>query len=186
MSWAQFIKVPRGLQDPGIKRYNTYTMMHKLLCKTDCHGKCDQWGLLILRVVVGAIFISHGYAKLFTDMPGIENFTGMLAGMGVPAAGFFAWVVGLTEFLGGIALVLGIFVKPASYLLAFVMLVALSQVKGFAIFGKGELDFALLGATLALAMTGPGKFSLARTLCNCCKGGTCSADCADGKCEMKK
>ncbi|MCA9389475.1 MAG: DoxX family protein [Candidatus Magasanikbacteria bacterium] len=157
-------------------------MMNNLLCKTDCHGHCRQWGLLILRVVIGAIFISHGYGKL-TGSPSLEMFSGMLGGMGIPAPMFFAWVVALTELLGGIALVLGIFVKPAAYLLAFVMLVALGKVKGFAIFGKGEIDFALLGATLAIAMMGSGKYALAPHVCGCCKDGTCSTEKAD---EMKK
>lgn len=159
--------------------------MKNLLCKTDCHGKCSQWGLLILRVVVGAIFISHGYGKL-TGSPSLEMFSGMLGGMGWPMPMFFAWVVALTEFLGGIALVLGIFVKPASYLLAFVMLVALAQVKKFDVFGKGEIDFALLGASLAIAMLGSGKYSTAAMTCGCCKEGKCDMNCANGTCEMKK
>lgn len=164
------------------KHYNRYTMMNNLLCKTDCHGKCRQWGLLILRVVIGAIFISHGYGKL-TGSPSLEMFSGMLGGIGVPAPMFFAWVVALTELLGGIALVLGIFIKPAAYLLAFVMFIALWRVKGFAIFSKGEIDFALLGATLAIAMMGAGKFSVASQMCGCCKGGTCSMEHSE---EMKK
>ena len=96
---------------------------------------------------------------------------------------FRFWCGALTELLGGIALVLGIFVKPAAYLLAFVMFIALWRVKGFAIFSKGEIDFALLGATLAIAMMGSGKFGVAHRACGCCKDGVCSAEKAD---EMKK
>ena len=104
--------------------YNGPTMQN-ILCKTDCihgHGMKSK-GLLVLRIVAGLIFVMHGWGKL-TGNPSIEMFTGMLGGMGIPMPMFFAWMVALTEFLGGLALILGIFVRPAAVLLSIVMLVA--------------------------------------------------------------
>lgn len=140
--------------------YNGPTMQN-ILCKTDCiHGNgMKSKGLLVLRIVAGLIFVMHGWGKL-TGNPSIEMFSGMLGGMGIPMPMFFAWVVALTEFLGGLALILGIFVRPAAVLLAIVMLVAFGMVKKFG-FPAGDVDFALLGISVALALMGAGRFSVA-------------------------
>jgi putative oxidoreductase len=72
--------------------------------------------LLIVRVILGVIFIAHGYPKLFVF--GIPGFTQFLSQLGVPLPGFFAVVVSLVEFVGGIVLILGIFSRWAGLLLA--------------------------------------------------------------------
>lgn len=133
-------------------------------------GKYSDWALIPLRVVVGLSFILHGWGKLFGAMPGLEAWTGMLAGMGVPAAGVMAWVVGLIELLGGAGLILGVFVECSALLLAVVMLVAVVMVHGangfFAANGGYEYALVMLGATLTLALTGPGKvLNLGKKLC---------------------
>ncbi len=115
--------------------------------------------LLVIRLAAGLIFVMHGYGKL-TGNPSLEMFSGMLTGMGIPMAMFFAWLVALTEFLGGLALIVGIFVRPASVLLAIVMLVALTMAKKLK-FPAADIDLALLGISVALAMAGAGKWSLA-------------------------
>jgi putative oxidoreductase len=138
--------------------------MKNLLCKTDCVGggmHIDK-ALLVIRIAAGIIFVLHGWGKL-TGNPSIEMFAGMVGNLGFPMAGFFAWVVALTEFLGGIALILGVFVRPAAVLLSIVMLVAFGMVKKFG-FPAGDPDFALLGISIALALSGPGHFSLAHKL----------------------
>lgn len=116
-------------------------------------------GLLVLRLVAGLIFVLHGWGKL-TGNPSIEMFAGMVGGLGFPMPLFFAWVVALTEFLGGIALILGIFVRPAAILLSIVMLVAFGMVKKFSL-PAGDADLALLGINVALALMGAGRFSVA-------------------------
>ncbi len=116
-------------------------------------------GLLVLRIAAGLIFVLHGWGKL-TGNPSIEMFAGMVGGLGFPMPMFFAWVVALTEFLGGLALIVGIFVRPAAVLLSIVMLVALGMVKKFAL-PAGDVELALLSIAVALALVGPGRFSLA-------------------------
>jgi putative oxidoreductase len=115
-------------------------------------------GLLVLRVVAGLIFVLHGWGKL-SGNPSIEMFSGMVGNLGFPMPLFFAWVVALTEFLGGLALILGIFVRPAAILLSVVMVIAFSMVKKFAL-PAGDPDLALFGIVVALALMGPGRYSV--------------------------
>ena len=77
-----------------------------------------------LRLILGVGFLYHGAPKLFSA-PDHQMFLGMLQGMGVPAAGLMAWVIGIVEVFGGLALILGAFVSVASALLIANMLVAL-------------------------------------------------------------
>ncbi len=135
--------------------------MQQMLSKTDgMMGKDMQdKALLVLRIVAGIVFVLHGWGKL-TGNPSIEMFAGMVGGLGFPMPMFFAWVVALTEFVGGLALILGILVRPAAILLSIVMLVALFMVKKMA-FPAADVDLVLLGVSVALALTGPGRFSVA-------------------------
>ncbi len=87
----------------------------------------SKWAPLPLRVVLGVGFVYHGVPKVFTTA-GHDMFVGMLQGIGVPAAGLMAWVVGIGEVAGGLALVAGAFVAVAAPLLIVNMLVALFTV----------------------------------------------------------
>lgn len=141
--------------------------------KITCH-KNKSLGLLVLRVFVGVIFIIHGVQKL----QNMEGTIGFFSQIGLNA--FWAWVAALVETLGGIALVLGLFVQYAGVLLAIIMVVAITMVKyrfgGATLLGKyaaAEIDLSLLGSCIALAFTGAGKYSLSR-MCKCHKdGGNC-------------
>ncbi|MBI2482975.1 DoxX family protein [Candidatus Uhrbacteria bacterium] len=115
--------------------------------------------LLILRLALGIIFIYHGYGKLFGGAPGIPAFTGMLAKFGFPMPAFFAWLVSITEFFGGIAMILGVLVPQVALLLAIIMAVAFLVVKKAAL-PAGDADLALLGMALALALMGGGAYAV--------------------------
>ena len=131
-------------------------------------------GLAILRIVLGIIFVYHGADKLFG---GIVDTTGFFGMVGIPFPALMAWLVGLVEFGGGLALILGFFARIGALLLVPVMLVAIATVhlgNGFAnvnIVGMGEsgpifglpgweYNFALLGGLLAVAFGGPGRWAL--------------------------
>lgn len=125
----------------------------------------SDWGLVILRVVVGAIFVVHGIPKLFGPQPGISGFTAWLRSMRIPLAGLFGIIVPLLEFFGGIALVLGFLTQPFALLLALVMVVATilkkaKMGKEFTGDGGWEFDLVLLAASLLLLTSGAGVFSL--------------------------
>ncbi|MBS3155800.1 DoxX family protein [Candidatus Woesearchaeota archaeon] len=124
-------------------------------------NKYNDWAPLLLRLALGAVFIVHGAQKLFG---GITGTTGFFDSVGIPLAGVFAVVVALVEFLGGIALVLGVLTRYASLLLAINMLVALLVVhlkNGFFVSNSGfEFVLVLLAGSLALLIRGPGKIAI--------------------------
>ncbi len=87
----------------------------------------SKWAPMPLRLIIGFGFVYHGFPKIFSSQ-GHEMFLGMLQGMGVPAAGLMAWLVGIVELLGGLAIIAGAFVPVAAALLIVDMLVALFMV----------------------------------------------------------
>lgn len=87
----------------------------------------SKWAPMPLRLMLGFGFLYHGAPKVFTAQ-GHDMFVGMLQGIGVPAAGLMAWVVGIVEVAGGLALIVGVFTAVASALLIVNMLVAMFKV----------------------------------------------------------
>lgn len=125
-----------------------------------------RWIPLVLRVLLGALFIVHGSGKLMAAIqdPHIPGFTKSVDAIGFHPGLFWAWVVTLVEFAGGICLCLGLFTRVAAALIAIEMIIAGLNVnlpRGF-YWTKGgaevPLIFAVIGAILTLA--GPGAASL--------------------------
>lgn len=146
--------------------------MKKIESRNLFHNK--SFGLLIIRVVIGAVFAVHGYQKL----QGIEMIIGFFGSLGFSP--FMAYLVSWVEFLGGISLIVGFGSKIASGLLAIVMLTALVKVhavNGFNVANGGyEFVLALFGVAVGLLYTGPGRYSIGAA-CGCpVKEGTCKAD----------
>lgn len=132
-------------------------------------GESRDLALLLGRLILGVIFVAHGYQKLF--VLGVDNVGKFFEGVGIPAPLFFAWVVSLVEFFGGIAVILGVLTRWAALGLAIIMVVATLTVKLpvglIAPPGQGagyELDLALLGLALVLLLVGPGRASLEKGL----------------------
>jgi putative oxidoreductase len=75
-----------------------------------------------LRLVIGIGFLVHGWAKLSR---GPDKFANVLNWMEIPFPHLMAWVVTLVEILGGLALILGVFVMFISLPLFLIHLVAM-------------------------------------------------------------
>ena len=126
------------------------------------------WALFAPRVILGAIFIAHGYPKLFKDFQGTAGF---LAGLGFIPGRFWALVLGATEFFGGFALLLGFFSRLAAGLLIISMTIAtlLKIFKWKVPFTKRkevgwEWDALILAGLIAIFLLGAGNASLDQTL----------------------
>ena len=117
--------------------------------------------LLVLRIAVGAIFIMHGYLKVFGF--GISGVTGMFTQIGIPWAGVVAPFISVLELVGGIALLLGVFTRIAAVLIACDVLGAVIFVhgkNGFFLPKGFEFMLANIAILVAVALLGAGAFSV--------------------------
>ncbi len=109
----------------------------------------EDYGLMILRLFLGIIFLYHGLPKLGGKMGG------------------FMVIIGIFETLSAIAMIIGLYVEIAGIILAVVMLGAIykKMAKWQIPFSSQntmgwEFDLALLGAAIALAFSGAGMLSV--------------------------
>jgi putative oxidoreductase len=113
--------------------------------------------LLVLRLALGVIFLTHGYPKLTRSAVAMQ---GMFVQHGLPAQ--LVYVAGVLETFGGIVLIVGLFARPAALLLAIEMGVAIVKVHsshGIMALREYEFPLALGTACLALATVGAGLIS---------------------------
>jgi len=124
----------------------------------------QDFGLLIIRLILAVVLLYHGSGKLFGAFggPGLEGFSGWLGSMGIPMPSVSAFLAAAAEFFGGLAILFGLWVQWAALPAAFTMFVAaFSAHSGF----DGQKDGMEYPLTLALvlvglALLGSGRFSL--------------------------
>ncbi|MFB0980349.1 MAG: DoxX family protein [Alteromonadaceae bacterium] len=121
---------------------------------------------LALRIPAAIIFIAHGAQKLFAWFGGygLEGTGQWMASIGLEPGYQMALIAGSAEFFGGIALLIGLMVRPAALVLAVTMLVAIYSVhfvNGLFMSANGyEFGLALLAISVSLVISGAGKFSV--------------------------
>lgn len=125
-------------------------------------GLLRELGVLVARLVIGGIFLAHGWQKIFQwSLGGVSE---AFAGMGIPMPGVTGPLVAFVELIGGALLILGAATPLVGVVLAVDMLVATLQVhlpQGvFVDQGGWELVGALGAGALLLAAVGPGRFSV--------------------------
>lgn len=128
-----------------------------------------DWAPLPLRVFLGGGLILHGGIKLFAP-GGHANIAYLVGQLGVPFADFVGWVVGVVEFGGGLAILLGVFFRVATIVNA--LNVAGLVVLGFIAGGIPEPlpggdplpefreAFLILAGVVSLLLSGPGRLAL--------------------------
>ncbi|MGB0951761.1 MAG: DoxX family protein [Planctomycetota bacterium] len=119
-----------------------------------------DYGLFLMRFTLAFILIHHGGQKLFGIWggPGLEGFGAWLGSMGVPMPSVSAFLAAAAEFFGGIALLLGVYVRIAAIPAAFTLLVG-----GFmAHSGLTEREYPLSLALflMAFALIGGGAINV--------------------------
>jgi putative oxidoreductase len=130
------------------------------------------YGLTVVRILVGIIFVAHGSQKLFGAFGGygLEGTGQYMASLGLTPGYLMALLSGSAEFFGGLGLVVGLLARPAALVLAATLVVAIFSVhisNGLFMANNGyEFALALLGGVVAVLVEGAGKLSFDRAIGN--------------------
>jgi putative oxidoreductase len=124
---------------------------------------------LLLRLVVGLNLVPHGMQKAFGAFggPGISGFAGFLAKMGFAAPSLFAWLVMLTELVGGVLIAVGFLTRPAAAaLLVFMIMAIMTHMPTGFFWTTGGFEYPLMWGVAALffAIRGGGPYSVDKAL----------------------
>ncbi|GKU82008.1 DoxX family protein [Niallia sp. NCCP-28] len=125
-----------------------------------------DFGLLIIRLVIGLLFIGHGAQKLFGWFGGygLKGTGGWFDSIGMKPGVTMALFAGLAELIGGILFALGLLTPLAGIMIAGAMIVSIVKVHGanglWATSNGYEYNLTLLAVAIGIALTGPGKYAL--------------------------
>jgi len=144
---------------------------HPMLSHADsAAGTTGDALLLIGRILLGWLFLTTAWGKLFG---GIDGFAGYLRALKVPAPEFWAWIGAIVEFVVGVTLILGLGTRYAALLCVLFLIVATALAHRYweyppAQMGAQKTNFlknlAILGGALFLFVSGGGRFSIDRML----------------------
>ena len=123
-------------------------------------------GLLIIRVVIGLIFMGHGAQKLFGWFGGygVKGTGGWFESIGIKPGAAMALLAGLTELIGGILFTLGLLTPLAGIMIAGTMVIAIVKVhapNGLWSTENGyEYHLTVIAAVIGVALIGAGQYSI--------------------------
>ena len=123
-------------------------------------------GLLLIRLVIGLLFVGHGAQKLFGWFGGygLKGTAGWLESMNMKPGILMALMAGLSEFIGGLLFVLGLLTPLAGLLIAATMFMAIVKVHGanglWSTSNGYEYNLSIIAVVIGLALIGPGKYAI--------------------------
>jgi putative oxidoreductase len=114
----------------------------------DSFNRLQPFALLVMRLVLGAIMIAHGYHKVFG---GFHHHMDMVGSIGLPR--WMAYLSAGTEFFGGIGIVVGLFTRffAAAFMIEMAIVIWKIHFKN-GLTGPGGYEFPLAVATIAFAL----------------------------------
>ena len=123
-------------------------------------NRFESLGALIMRLVLGAIMVRHGYDKIVPS-GALYNFSHMVTRLHLPV--WLGYVSAFTEFFGGMLLILGLLTRFAALMTAIDMAVAIAKIHlhgGLMGPNSFALPLALFAIALMLVFTGCGWLGL--------------------------
>ena len=125
-------------------------------------NKYHNFGLLLLRVGIGIMFMIHGYPKLIGGPEVWAKIGGVLSTLGIGfAPTLMGFMAAISEFIGGLLLILGLFTRPACFFLFSTMVVATSMhINNGDSFGRYSHALEAVILFLSFIFIGPGEISL--------------------------
>ncbi len=149
--------------------------MKILVNKTSRFFYNPAFGLLLIRVSAGIIFLTHGWLK-------VQNLGGTVAMLGhFGIAPLLVYFISWLEVIGGVALIVGVATRIFGFLFGIEMLVATLLIG----FGRGiGLEFVLMLISFGIMLTGSGKYSIYKMECRHCGGMLCNGEA--GTCTVLK
>jgi putative oxidoreductase len=122
--------------------------------------KCQTAAWALLRILASAMFLTHGWPKMFGE--NAQPFLGGMGFFGIDLGINMLWIAGAIELFGGILLVLGLFTRWVAALAAILMVMAYltAHPAWFPTLNNGELAAMYFITYFAIFAYGPGKISL--------------------------
>ncbi len=131
-------------------------------------ARLQPWAICLIRLALGVAMVYHSWSKVYPPggfhaghyLAAVENFNDFVVHLGMPR--WLGYLSTLTEFAGGLFLILGLLTRFWSLLVVINMLVALVTVNLHRGYTGSEYTLALIAMAFLLLTTGSGALALDR------------------------
>ena len=130
----------------------------------------QPWGAFLMRIVLGVAMMAHGYSKVVPAggfhrgdvFAALDHYAHYVSSLGLPW--WLGYISALTEFLGGLLILLGLLTRFAAFMIACNMAAALLLVTRHHGYSGSEYSLALFVIALMLIFYGSGNVALDRRI----------------------